>query len=56
MKVGVESVTELLSEAPALRPLFLRWARASVKGRRLPESFTGPAIDFEAQRRLEALL
>lgn len=56
MKVGVESVTELLSEAPALRPLFLRWARATVKGRRLPESFTGPAIDFEAQRRLEVLL
>ena len=56
MKVGVEPVTELLSEAPALRPLFLRWARAAVKGRRLPESFTGPAIDFEAQRRLEALL
>ena len=56
MKVSVEPVTELLSEAPALRPLFLRWARAAVKGRRLPESFTGPAIDFEAQRRLEALL
>ena len=56
MKVGVEPVTELLSEAPALRPLFLRWARAAVKGRRLPESFTGPAIDFEAQRRLELLL
>ena len=56
MKVGVEPVTELLSEAPALRPLFLRWARASVKGRRLPESFTGPVLDFEAQRRLELLL
>ena len=56
MNVGVESVTELLSEAPALRPLFLRWARAAVKGKRLPESFTVPAVDFEAQRRLESLL
>ena len=56
MKVGVEPVTELLSEAPALRPLFLRWARAAVKGNRLPETFTGPVLDFEAQRRLELLL
>ena len=56
MKVGVEPVTELLSEAPALRPLFLRWARAAVKGNRLPETFTGPVLGFEAQRRLELLL
>ena len=56
MKVGVEPVTELLSEAPALRPLFLRWARAAVKGNRLPETFTGSVLDFEAQWRLELLL
>lgn len=54
--IDSKSVVDLLEEVPSLRPLFLRWARAAVKGRRLPESFTGPAIDFEAQRRLEALL
>ena len=56
MEIDTRSCVGLLDAIPALRRLFLRWARAAARGRRLPETFTAPNLDFEAQRRLEKLL
>lgn len=55
-EMGSDAVEDLLAATPELRPLFLRWIRAAVKGKMLPETFTAPNLDFEAQRRLEKLL
>ena len=55
-EMGSGAVGDLLAATPELRPLFLRWVRAAAKGKMLPETFTTPNLDFEAQRRLEKLL
>ncbi len=56
MTVNPQDVLNLIAAAPAVRPMFLRWARAAAKGKELPASFSVKGIDAAARRALEHVL
>lgn len=56
MSIEQANVLNLLSAAPKLRPLVMRWARMAARGEWLPATFSAVDLGYDDQRALERFL